>query len=539
MNNPTAVAKWDESVKRFFEKAKIERKTARMKIRYWEESEKLFEPLKQVTSKYVEINVQDIFDALTSLIQRLHYERTPPHNWDFQQFKKDLEDRLMSNTVQWVIFFRIGDLYDFREGYRILRGRLYSFEKLPKKLRTVLLQELPHLVEIEKKWYEDEQKYKARRLKEWYIKVQVSAVGQNKAVENAVTELNKIIAVMKFFRFIRLHETRFMNSPYDYQVMKHSNVAASVRVNKDSKDFIDFIKPLDIFISKINSLKESNNIDILDNRILESIIIFGNIDKNTPIEVRFMLCVIALETLLIGKNESGSKRSLLAERIAFLLGDTKDWFLNYYRVETVKGYKLESSFTKVHLKEARQALLRKILKLYDSRSAFAHSGISAENITQNYYFASSILLAVVQKLLKLHNKGITRLETEYDLILRWESIPTTRTAITKYKKLQNLLESFEKASLVKHAKILRDKEKKKIYITGIGKKSLVIFLNESGAALIEYDGKAESMMGRCLEYFDIRKDGEQTFLAILKDSKSPKQYINNIKFGKAKTYWER
>jgi hypothetical protein len=40
----------------------------------------------------------------------------------------------------------------------------------------------------------------------------------------------------------------------------------------------------------------------------------------------------------------------------------------------------------------------------------------------------------------------------------------------------------------------------------------VIFLNESGAALIEYDGKAESMTGRCLEYFEIRKDGEKTFL---------------------------
>ena len=108
-----------------------------------------------------------------------------------------------------------------------------------------------------------------------------------------------------------------------------------------------------------------------------------------------------------------------------------------------------------------------------------------------------------------------------------------------YRPITILLESFEKGSLVKHVKILRDEEKKKIYITGIGKKSLVIFLNGSSAALIEYDGKAESMMGRCLEYFQIRKDGKKTFLAILKDSKSLKQYINNIKFGKAKTYWER
>jgi hypothetical protein len=398
---------------------------------------------------------------------------------------------------------------------------------------------MPHLSGIEKKWYEDEQKYKERRLKEWYIKVQVTAIGRNKAVEKAVTELNKIIAVMKFFRFIRLRETRFMDSPYDYQVVKNSNVVMSARINKEDTDFIDFIKPLDVFISKINALKKSNNIDILGNRILESIVIFGDIDKSTPIEIRFMLCIIALETLLIGKNESGSKRSLLAERIAFLLGDMKDWFLYYYRVETVNGYSLESSFTKTHLKEAREALFRKILKLYDSRSAFAHSGIRVENITQNYYFASSILLSVVQKLLRLHSKGITRFETECDLILRWDNIPTTSAAITKYKKIQSLLESFEKPSLVKRARISRDDEKKRIYITGVGKKSWVIIQNESGAALIEYEGKAESTKGKCLEFFEIRKDGGKTSMIAPKDRNSLKAYINNIKFGKAKVYWER
>jgi hypothetical protein len=392
---------------------------------------------------------------------------------------------------------------------------------------------------MEKKWYEDEQKYKARRLKEWYIKVQITAIGRNKALQNAITELTKIIAVMKFFRFIRLYETHFMDSPYDYQIVKNSNVVISGRVNKETKDFIDFIKPLGAFISKINSLKKSGNTDVLDNRILESITIFGNIDRNMPIEVKLMLCIIGLETLLIGKNEFGSIRSLLAERIAFLLGDTKDWFLYYYRVETVKGYKLEPSFRETHLKEAREALFRKIQNLYDNRSAFAHSGIRAENITQNYYFASSILLAAVQKLLKLHSKGITRIEAKYDSILRWEKISTTGESITKYKEIQSLLESFEKASLVKNAKILRDEEKKRIYITGIGKKLLVIFPNQSDATLIEYEGKAESMMGKCLEHFDVRKDDGKTSLVIPKDKSSLKEYINNIKFGRAKTYWER
>jgi hypothetical protein len=136
MNNPNAIAKWVESLQSFFEKVKTERETPQLEIRYWEESEKIFEPLKQVTSKHVEINVQDIFDALTSVVQRLHNNGISPDSWDFQQFKKDIEDRLMSEPVQWDIFFRIGELYGFKQGYRILKGRLYSFENLPKKFKN-------------------------------------------------------------------------------------------------------------------------------------------------------------------------------------------------------------------------------------------------------------------------------------------------------------------------------------------------------------------------------------------------------------------
>jgi hypothetical protein len=102
---------------------------------------------------------------------------------------------------------------------------------------------------------------------------------------------------------------------------------------------------------------------------------------STPLNIRVMLCVVALELLLLGSKQE-NLRYKLAERVALLVGDKKEWLKIYFGnvLQERKDQQVDEDFTAEQIVEARVALSRLTRTLYDKKSSFAHP--SSSNIAR-------------------------------------------------------------------------------------------------------------------------------------------------------------
>ena len=178
--------------------------------------------------------------------------------------------------------------------------------------------------------------------------------------------------------------------------------------------FITFARDpsLDSVIHEINTIiAKGNEITDLEARILNAIEIFGMIDDSTPLHVRFMLCILSLEGLLLSKRDKDYLRWKLSEKIAFLIGDSKEWFIRFYKLEDADESVLTKQYALKGLSEARIALTKKVQELYDKRSGFTHRGISKkkeenEIVYDDYEQIWFILRSCISGLLQLQRSGI-------------------------------------------------------------------------------------------------------------------------------------
>ncbi len=65
----------------------------------------------------------------------------------------------------------------------------------------------------------------------------------------------------------------------------------------------------------------------------------------------------------------------LSEKIAFLIGDSKEWFIRFYKLEDADESVLTKQYALKGLSEARIALTKRF-RNYMTRSGFTHRGIS-------------------------------------------------------------------------------------------------------------------------------------------------------------------
>ncbi|HEV8405052.1 MAG TPA: hypothetical protein VGQ13_04005 [Nitrososphaera sp.] len=151
-------------------------------------------------------------------------------------------------------------------------------------------------------------------------------------------------------------------------------------------------------------LSQHNNDSELDEAIIDVISLTGMIDESTPLHVRFLLHMIALEELLIGDGPKENIQYKIAERVTLLLASRASYILDYSGSRTFT----RSSTPRREIDERIQ-LNKKIKDLYGKRSTFAHSGTrgSDEPISEDdYRVAVFILHEIINKFLFLRGLGI-------------------------------------------------------------------------------------------------------------------------------------
>ncbi len=142
--------------------------------------------------------------------------------------------------------------------------------------------------------------------------------------------------------------------------------------------------------------------DEVSEHVVSAIDVYGLIHQETPIELKFILSVFALEGLLAGKDDKDFVGWKLREKVALLLGGFAFWIRYYLHREIDEPLTIEE--VEKYRVEARRKLARTISDMYELRSLFAHaSGELKEKITEeDYRFASMIFRLTLQVMLHLY-----------------------------------------------------------------------------------------------------------------------------------------
>lgn len=189
----------------------------------------------------------------------------------------------------------------------------------------------------------------------YYMQIQVKSIGQHKARGEAVFQLKRNVNILKFVYDMQNYQHLFQSpSPFDYccEVDKIGFIDSELATEFSRSPIIG---RQDIFdkISEINEITNNPNREDIDNRILNAIDVFGMIEDSMPLNVRFMLCTIALEGLLLSDDDKDYLNWKLAEKLTFLLGIGSYGFILAFDIEPNNRAILTEEYMARNLVESR------------------------------------------------------------------------------------------------------------------------------------------------------------------------------------------
>lgn len=134
--------------------------------------------------------------------------------------------------------------------------------------------------------------------------LEVESVGGERAAEKAIQNLRRSLSIYK----IASHVTGVVldvspRSPVDYAY----DIRGRGLIGGGSSGGLDipfFYHPsFDDMISTLSTMCSNRSPADLESRILDAVDVYGLIEDSRPLHVKFMLCVIALEGMLLSKND--------------------------------------------------------------------------------------------------------------------------------------------------------------------------------------------------------------------------------------------
>ena len=132
------------------------------------------------------------------------------------------------------------------------------------------------------------------------------------------------------------------------------------------------------------------------------------IERETPVELKFLLSVIATEGLLLDKDDKDFLGWKLREKVAVLLGDTPGWMRTFLNRDELTSQDFDANRV-----AARADLAQKVGRMYDKRSRFAHQDEETTVVEDDFRFASMVFRFALQRIVVLYSdKGIRRVRKE-------------------------------------------------------------------------------------------------------------------------------
>jgi hypothetical protein len=322
--------------------------------------------------------------------------------------EKDMEEyvsELLATPKTYEFFFPAMELFGFPEGYRLGQCELHSYTQLPEEIQKRISSDWEYTYEREKIIYfsRTPEEYQKQKKLETYFCLKVEALGEYKATEVATRLANQGLNILKCFYLLEdvprlrachyrvgssygsVREERFKWGSYNHRVSAE----------------------LETYLQLVNSFVQGGANDEIAKRTLSAIDIYGMMEKETALELKFLLSIMATESLLLGKDDKDFLGWKLREKVAILLGDTPVWIKQYL------GKEPEEKLTDEECDKARSAaraeLARNVRMIYDKRSALVHQDAGEEITEDDFIHASNIMRLSLHRILRLYNeKGVRR-----------------------------------------------------------------------------------------------------------------------------------
>ncbi|QQG48738.1 MAG: hypothetical protein HY247_08395 [archaeon] len=367
------------------------------------------------------ISMLDLDDFFLDV--RLHTRRRLIENVTKGDLERALRKHLF-HKERWYDFY-FGPLMTagFPAGVEFGLGQLRPFAELPPDVRRFV--SAHHYKAQNRPRKRSASAMETPRSEDWFLHLRVSTVGRMDAVEKAQLGKRRTLAAYElitgageFTRGLVYWAFPAMDDDQCYMMCDETGESKHFEVT-DLPTFIARVPGVEEIADDMTRIVRKNNASELETRIVACADIFGMIEGSAPLNVRFLLKMIALESLFLSEDDRDNLGWKLAEKVTYLLGDSKYWMAFAFGLLPHMGFlgnvpegMVTDDFVKENRSESRVRLNREVVRLYRKRSSFAHQQVRrrAEPINDyDYEMVSWLLRLSAIAMLALTKKGITHL----------------------------------------------------------------------------------------------------------------------------------
>jgi len=367
----------------------------------------------QYRNRISDLDLEDFFSRIIEGVGSRSLQKITP-----ALLKSELARRLLCEEKDFDFYYPVGDISGFTEGALLGMGELISLRSLPAKVRRDVKDS--HTMR-----YSKSAVVRVNPEKEWFLHIRIKSIGTVTAALRAEAyarmSLGAYEALTGYSEFLR----GFIRDPFTMDAF----------VMWPDEDYVGYIKPVSIpghiaisgtrdvdgQLDDITRILRKEPKSELENRILSAVNILALTDDSTPLNIRFLLKVFALEGLLLSESDRDYLGWRLAEKVAFILGDNKVWmafafgfFPHLKFIGNLIPTVVSDEFVAENRVESRLMLNREVTRLYAKRSAFAHPHQKGKNAINDYDYdtISWLVRLCIASMLELSKTGITHLRKE-------------------------------------------------------------------------------------------------------------------------------
>jgi len=295
-----------------------------------------------------------------------------------EEYTKYIKSTILS-TDSYHFYYPIYGLYNFPKKIKLGYSTIITFDDLNMQVQEDFIFTWKHHFKIDTEYARTEEEYVKRKKNSTFLYLVVEANGPFKATEKASSLAQDSVHILRF-----LYGVHFPVNECRYIVEGSMNTGGLESVGMAFPGSATYVKGFDKKISELTEILTKSKPTTIERKIKNALRIFGIQTSITNDQVRFVLLVTCLESLLLTESDKDYILWKLAEKIAFLLGNNKREINDYIK----QAYKKRSAF--IHEKRKKK---------------------KAEIITKNdLYSMENIVIALFRKLMKFREKGYIEIQ---------------------------------------------------------------------------------------------------------------------------------
>jgi hypothetical protein len=320
----------------------------------------LFKTLEKTAFKDL-ITLRDLHDALFHMTA---WVNKPLKEIGDEEFLEAFKSRILS-TKTFDFYVPIYYLYDFPKNMKLGGSMILDFQDLPTDVQSYFIMRWEHGFSIYTEYHRTKEDYTDLKKGSVFIHFVVEANGPDKANQKGRDLAEEVFHIVRFLYVINFN---IVDMRYEVRDRKMAGGMEGIA----GLPFIggaSYVKRFEERFTILTDIFTRANLNEVERKIRNAVRIFGIQTAITNNQVRFVLLVTCLETLLMTESDREYTLWKLGEKSAFILGRNKRRINNY-------------------IKEA-----------YGKRSAFVHGRIKEALVTENDIFeAQGLVINLVWKL---------------------------------------------------------------------------------------------------------------------------------------------